>query len=168
VAQAEREHTLVLIADDHSTNRLLITRQLNIIGFAAETAENGLQALQKWQTGRFAAVISDVNMPELDGYELARRIRRIEADEGRARTPIIACTANALRGEAESCLSAGMDDYLAKPVQLAELAAKLHQWLPLPQEHESSAKPDSQWAGSAAGAGAPSPIDRSVLAGVSD
>ena len=168
VAQAEREGTLVLIADDHSTNRLLITRQLNILGYAAETAENGLQALQKWQTGRFAAVISDVNMPELDGYELARRIRRMEADERRARTPIIACTANALRGEAESCLSAGMDDYLAKPVQLAELSAKLHQWLPLPPEQEPAATPDSQWAGSAAGAGAPSPIDRSVLAGVSD
>ena len=71
-------------------------------------------------------------MPEIDGYELARAIRGIESGNGSARTPIIACTANAMRGEAEICLAAGMDDYLAKPVELAELLRELDHWLPLP------------------------------------
>jgi CheY-like chemotaxis protein len=70
-------------------------------------------------------------MPEMNGYELTRRIRELEAATGDKRIPIIACTANALGGEAEICLAAGMDDYLAKPVQLAELSKKLDHWLPI-------------------------------------
>jgi two-component system sensor histidine kinase EvgS len=131
--QAELEKTLVLLADDHPVNRMLLLRQINALGYAAESANNGVEALEKWESGRFAALITDRNMPEMDGYELARRIRKREAESGRQRTPIIACTANALRGEAEACLEAGMDDYLPKPVQLAELLQKLNQWLPLPK-----------------------------------
>jgi DNA-binding response OmpR family regulator len=69
-------------------------------------------------------------MPNLDGYELARRIRALEAGAGR-RVPIIACTANAMRGEAEKCLAAGMDDFLGKPIELAQLLNKLDVWLPM-------------------------------------
>jgi CheY-like chemotaxis protein len=86
-------------------------------------------------------------MPEMDGYQLAHEVRALEAASGIARTTIIACTANALAGEAEKCFAAGMDDYLAKPVQLAVLGTKLSQWLPL----------------AAAG-----PIDRAVLAEISN
>jgi HPt (histidine-containing phosphotransfer) domain-containing protein len=70
-------------------------------------------------------------MPEMNGYELARAVRDLEAVSGAKRTPIVACTAIALEGEAETCFAAGMDDYLAKPVGLMNLAKKLDQWLPL-------------------------------------
>ncbi|HKZ08736.1 MAG TPA: transporter substrate-binding domain-containing protein [Methylomirabilota bacterium] len=134
VAQAEAEGTLVLVVDDHPTNRSLLERQLRALGYAVESAENGVQALEAWRTGRFGIVVTDCHMPEMDGYDLTRAIR---ADEGarpadRRRTPVIACTANALAGEAEVCFAAGMDDYLAKPVEMMALAQALHRWLPLP------------------------------------
>ena len=143
VQQAEREGTLVLLADDHPVNRMLLERQVKTLGYAAELAADGRDALEKWKSGRFAIVISDINMPELDGYKLAREIRRIEGERNAARTPLIACTANALKGEAEACLEAGMDDYLAKPVQLAELQKKLDSWLPLPAARPVDAAPAS-------------------------
>jgi PAS domain S-box-containing protein len=131
--QAEIEGTLVLIVDDHPTNRLLIVRQVNTLGYAAESAVDGLDALAKWESGRFGVVITDCNMPKMDGYEFARQVRAIEARNKSPRVPIIACTAIALGGEAETCLAAGMDDYLAKPVDLKNLARKLDQWRPIPR-----------------------------------
>jgi signal transduction histidine kinase/DNA-binding NarL/FixJ family response regulator len=148
IADAQGEGTLALLVDDHPTNRSLIVRQINMLGYAAESAENGIAALEKWKSGRFGILITDCNMPEMDGYELTRRIRELEARSGDKRIPIIACTANALGGEAEICFAAGMDDYLAKPVKLNELAKKLDQWLPI-----------SRLA---------APLDRSVLASLTD
>jgi signal transduction histidine kinase/CheY-like chemotaxis protein len=135
VPQAEREGTLVLVVDDHPINRMVMLKQVNALGYAAETAEDGLEALEKWKTGRFAAVFTDCNMPELSGYQLARQIRASEARGRLQRTPIIACTANALGGEADKCLAAGMDDYLAKPVELSQLATKLRLWVRLTEDH---------------------------------
>jgi PAS domain S-box-containing protein len=137
VAQAETEGTLVLLVDDHPTNRTLLMRQVHALGYVAESAEDGEQALDQWKSGRFGIVITDCNMPLMDGFELARNIRRLESARGARRTPIIACTANALAGEAERCLAAGMDDYLAKPIGLAGLFQKLSQWLPLPKGAEA-------------------------------
>ena len=130
--EAIRQNTLLLLVDDHPVNLMLLERQVHVLGYAAETAGDGIQALQRWSEGHFAAIITDVNMPGMDGYELARRVRAAEARLGRPRTRIIACTANALHGEADNCLAAGMDDYLSKPVQLAHLADQLRAWLPLP------------------------------------
>jgi signal transduction histidine kinase/DNA-binding response OmpR family regulator len=144
ITSAEAEGTLALLADDHPTNRSLIVRQINLLGYAAESAENGIVAFEKWKSGRFGILITDCNMPEMNGYELTRRIRELEATKGGKRIPILACTANALGGEAEICFAAGMDDYLAKPVQLNELKKKLDQWLPI-------ARPTA-------------PLDRSALA----
>jgi PAS domain S-box-containing protein len=146
IAQAQAEGTLVLLADDHPTNRALIVRQVNMLGYAAESVENGVEALAKWKSGRFGIIITDCNMPEMNGYDLARRIRELESANGGKRIPIIACTANALRGEEDICITAGMDDYLAKPIELKDLAKKLDHWLPIAQ--------------SAA------PVDRSVLAAI--
>ena len=128
-ARALREGLRVLVVDDHPINRMVLQRQVAALGYAAATAEDGRDALGQWSSGSFAAVITDCNMPEMDGYELARRIRASEADLGRPRTPVIACTANALGGDAEKCFEAGMDDYLAKPVELVGLERKLAQWL---------------------------------------
>ncbi len=130
VAAAEAAQRLVLLVDDHPTNRLVIGRQLALAGFASEAVEDGAQGLARWRSGRYALVLTDVHMPGLDGYALARAIRTTEADEGRRRTPVVALTAAALQGEAERSLAAGMDDYLTKPVAIATLAACLQRWLP--------------------------------------
>jgi PAS domain S-box-containing protein len=132
IEEAGREGTLILIVDDHPINRVVLMKQVNALGYAADDAQNGLEALEKWNSGMFGAVITDCNMPELDGYQLARHIRACEAKNGHRRTPIIACTANALGGEAQNCYAAGMDDYIAKPISLGQLAKRLDQWLPIP------------------------------------
>jgi HPt (histidine-containing phosphotransfer) domain-containing protein len=93
-------------------------------------------------------------MPEMDGYELAQRIRAAEAEGRGTRTPLIAVTANALKGEEQRCLAIGMDAYITKPIGMDKLLTTLERWLPV-QEHSAPA--------AAAGAGGTEPIDRSVL-----
>ncbi len=132
IEQAVGEGTLVLIVDDHPTNRMLLLRQVHTLGYAAESSSNGVEALARWQGKAFGLIITDCNMPEMDGYELARAVREIESEGATTRVPIIACTANALAGQMDKCLAAGMDDCLVKPVHLAQLSGKLDQWLPLP------------------------------------
>jgi CheY-like chemotaxis protein len=102
-----------------------------VLGIAADSAENGVDALAAWARGRYAAVLADVHMPHMDGHELAWRLRAAEADRGAARTPIVAVTANAIKGEEERCLASGMDAYLVKPEQLR---ATLERWLPIQEE----------------------------------
>jgi CheY-like chemotaxis protein/HPt (histidine-containing phosphotransfer) domain-containing protein len=159
--QAAAEGTLVLLVDDHPVNRMLLLRQVRTLGYAALTADDGAQALKMWQAGRFGLVITDCHMPHMDGYELARSIRSQEAETGSGRVPIVACTANALQGEAEACLAAGMDDFMVKPVELARLTEKLDRWLPLPQAPPPLAAPGGA---SPPAAPAASPIDEALLA----
>ncbi|HEY5782227.1 MAG TPA: ATP-binding protein [Lysobacter sp.] len=130
LAEAEAAGTLVLLIDDHPTNRIVISRQLALAGFACEVAEDGREGFERWRSGRYALVLSDVHMPGVDGYQLARMIREEEARRGRPRTPVVALTASALKGEAERCLAAGMDDCLIKPVPVPVLAERLLRWLP--------------------------------------
>ncbi|MFY2763966.1 ATP-binding protein [Arenimonas sp. MALMAid1274] len=130
VAQALSERSLVLIVDDHPTNRLVVARQLALAGYASESAEDGVKGLAAWRSGRYALVLSDVHMPEMDGYEMTRALRAEEAASGRKRTPVIALTAAALKGEAERSQAAGMDEFLAKPVSIPELVACLQRWMP--------------------------------------
>ncbi|MFI4986715.1 MAG: ATP-binding protein [Alphaproteobacteria bacterium] len=166
---ARADGTLVLLADDHPTNRALLLRQLNILGYAAEAAENGVEALEKWQSGRFALLITDCHMPEMDGYDLARAIRKLEAENGGRRAPIIACTANALADEGAVCIAAGMDGYLPKPVELEALLGALERWLPLPGDGPT-AQAEKQRVRSElplAAAAAALPIDRALLAELS-
>ena len=150
VDQALVERSLVLVVDDHPTNRLVIGRQLALAGYASETADDGQQGLQRWRSGRYALVLTDVHMPVMDGYQLARTLREEEARSGQVHTPVVALTAAALAGEAERCLAAGMDDYLAKPVSIPLLAACLGKWLPpagaaasLPAASEAAAPPQT-------------------------
>jgi|GEM_PF-2246604 len=114
--------TLALLADDRPTNRAILVRQVHALGYAAESAIDGLEALAMWKSGRFGFLVTDVNMPGLDGYELARSIRGLEASAGAKRFPILACTANVMACELEVCPAAGLDDYTARPVGLREPA----------------------------------------------
>lgn len=118
---ASADAPMVLAVDDHPVNRNLLARQLVLLGFRVESAENGRAALAKWRDGRFAVVITDCHMPQMDGYQLTRAIRGIEAAEARIRTPIIGWTANALAEEQMKCRDAGMDELLVKPNNLAQL-----------------------------------------------
>lgn len=131
IAQAEAEGSLLLLVEDHPVNRLLLLNQVNTLGYAAEIAENGVEALAMWKSGRYGIIITDCNMPLMDGYALTQAIRKIESTNGWTRFPIIACTADALAGEAEICFNAGMDSYLTKPLELKDLAKMLDQWLPV-------------------------------------
>jgi CheY-like chemotaxis protein len=140
----------VLVVDDHPVNREVLVRQLGLLGLPADTAEEGSEALAAWAPGRYAAVLADLHMPGMDGYELTRQLRAREA-EG-VRTPIVAVTANAMRGEEERCLAAGMDAYLAKPVAIDRLRTTLERWLAIGDE-----------AAAAPSTGAGAAIDRSVL-----
>jgi CheY-like chemotaxis protein/two-component sensor histidine kinase len=130
VAEAQAAGRLVLVVDDHPTNCVVMKGQLTVLGYAALTAENGAAALELMRSHRFGLVLADCNMPVMDGYELAREIRRREQEQGLPRIPIVACTANALQGEAEACRAAGMDDYITKPATTAQLLGKLERFLP--------------------------------------
>ena len=132
IAEAKREGTLVLVVDDHPVSRLVMLRQVNALGYAAVCAADGADALQRWSAGGFSLVLTDCDMPEMDGYELARHIRSGEARGSRPRVPILACTANTLGDPDERAIEAGMDDFMTKPVSMAQLAEKLGRWLPLP------------------------------------
>ena len=122
-----RQGRLILIAEDNETNQKVIQQQLALLGYAADIANNGREALERWRSGDFALVLTDLHMPEMDGYELSAAIRLSEA--GKMHTPIVVLTANALKGEAERCYALGMDGYLSKPVQLVDLKAMLERWL---------------------------------------
>lgn len=138
--QRPQDHKhLILIAEDDATNQKVIRRQLQILGYACEVAGDGRAAMTLWRTGRFDILLSDLHMPEMDGYELSEQIRALEAEENSPRMPILALTANALAGEAVRARACGMDDYLTKPIALKELHSALKQWLP-----DKGAAPDDQ------------------------
>jgi PAS domain S-box-containing protein len=120
----------VLAVDDHPTNRELLARQIEALGLEVITAVDGREALTLWQAGGVDVVVTDCNMPQLDGYGLARAIREVEVLESRQRTPIVAWTANVLPSAAALCRAAGMDDILTKPAELDALRRTLSKWLP--------------------------------------
>jgi signal transduction histidine kinase/CheY-like chemotaxis protein/HPt (histidine-containing phosphotransfer) domain-containing protein len=128
--EAIRERSLVLVAEDHSVNRAVLLHQLDAIGFCADAALDGQEALEQFTTGDYAMVVTDLHMPRLDGYGLAQSIRRHESEHGWPRTPIMALSANVMHGEPQRCREAGMDDFAAKPTTIPLLAAKLRGWLP--------------------------------------
>nr|WP_295833021.1 DUF3369 domain-containing protein [uncultured Azospirillum sp.] len=130
VEEARAQGRLILVAEDHPTNRQVIQRQLTLLGHVMETAEDGVQALAMWRAGGHGLLLTDCQMPEMDGMELARSIRAAEASGGGPRLPIVAITANATENEAQLCLASGMDDTLAKPVSLADLRRVVDRFLP--------------------------------------
>jgi CheY-like chemotaxis protein len=160
-AKRPKNGARILVADDHPVNREVLVRQLELLGIASDTVNDGVEALEAWAAadGKYAAVLADIHMPRMDGRELTRQIRVAETQRGSAatRTPIVAVTANAMKGEDERCLAAGMDAYLAKPVNLDQLRVTLERWLPIDEPTRDAADVDEA-------PKPPSAIDRDVLA----
>ena len=135
VSQARKDGQLILVAEDDPTNQKVILRQLSMLGYSAEIANNGEEALQMWRDQQYACLLTDLHMPRMDGYQLAKTIRQEE--DPFLRIPILALTANALRGEAEKAKKIGIDAYLTKPLQLEYLNRELHNWMAGSQVSES-------------------------------
>jgi signal transduction histidine kinase/DNA-binding response OmpR family regulator len=126
----------ILVAEDNIVNQKIAVRHLEKLGYRADVVANGLEAVDAVARIRYALVLMDCQMPELDGWEATAMIRKEEASRGSQHLPIIAITANAMPGDREKCRKAGMDDYLAKPVMLEEIRVVLARWIP---GHSSSA-----------------------------
>ncbi len=116
----------VLLVEDNPVNQTVIEAMLRSLGYRVTLVGDGAQAVQRFDARRFSAVLMDCRLPVMDGYEATRQIRRHMPQNG---TPIIALTANALQGDREACLQAGMNDYLAKPFKRADLERVLLRWL---------------------------------------
>src|ERR1035441_4562060 len=126
---ANGQKTRILVADDNTTNQLVALAMLKRIGHCGDVVANGLEAIRALTQIPYDVVLMDVQMPEMDGLEATRRIRDPKTGVQNSRVPIIAMTAHAMKGDQDKCLAAGMDDYIAKPVQFDELVSVLQRWL---------------------------------------
>jgi signal transduction histidine kinase/ActR/RegA family two-component response regulator len=115
----------ILLAEDNPINRIVAVKQLENLGYKAETVNNGLDAVEAHRKQPYHVIFMDCQMPEMDGYEATKKIRQIESEQNLTRVWIVAMTANAMEGDAELCLATGMDDYVAKPVDHNKLAMVL-------------------------------------------
>ena len=123
----------ILYIEDNPDNMRLIQRALESRGYRLLQAKNGLTGLQMAESQAVDLILLDINLPDIDGYEVARRLRASSKRE-LSSTPIIAVTANALKGDAEKALEAGCDVYMSKPINLRELWAQVAAFIPAPQE----------------------------------
>ena len=147
-----RIHAHVLLVEDNMVNQLVASEMLASLGCQVEIANNGLQALEALRHGAFDIVLMDCHMPEMDGYQATREWRRLET--GATRLPIVALTANALDGDREICIAAGMDDYLSKPFKREQLAKILSRFV---------GSPTNANAGTASARGETPPISNEVI-----
>jgi CheY-like chemotaxis protein/HPt (histidine-containing phosphotransfer) domain-containing protein len=128
--RADASRPRILVAEDSRTNQLVAAEQLKKLGYEADVVANGREAVEAIKGGDYGLVLMDCQMPEMDGYEATRQIRQ----SVQGQIPIVALTASAMAPDKERCLSEGMNDYLAKPVELGSLAKMLVKWLPEPGE----------------------------------
>ena len=156
---------MILLVEDNTMNQLVASKMLAKLGFAFAIANHGGEAVAAVIAHTYDAILMDCQMPEMDGYEATAEIRRIE---GTARhTPIIAMTAAAMDGDRETCLAAGMDDYITKPVRPDTIDAVLARWIkPIVDDVPNAGTPTDSTDG-----GAPEPLDREqveLLRGLDD
>lgn len=126
IKQVEQE---ILLIEDNPINQKLIVKQLRNLGYACDIADDGYQGLELFKSGKYSLILTDCHMPELDGYELTRIIRKFEKENKKERTPIIAVTGAAMNGDRALCEESGMDDFLSKPIALQKLKVTVERWL---------------------------------------
>ncbi|WP_447969397.1 response regulator [Nitrospira sp. M1] len=164
----------ILVVDDQPVNQQLARLRLQGWGHRVDVVRNGKEAIEAVHQIPYDLILMDCQMPEMDGYEATAEIRRWEASqrkhlsiheirEGRTRMPIIAMTANAMAGDRETCLDAGMDDYLAKPIKSEQLAEVLVKWLPVSMANESEDTTSESRASDATNDDTIPSIDQSML-----
>ncbi len=140
VSEPEEEleaQSQILLAEDNPANQMLIIQQLELLGYTVDVAEDGEQAYKLWEKRNYRLLLTDCNMPVMDGFALTAAIREKEKNNG-SHIPIVAVTANAMQGESEKCLSLGMDDYLSKPIKLKALKEILERWFTTKQSEQIS------------------------------
>jgi PAS domain S-box-containing protein len=150
VAESARRSGRILLVEDNPTNQKVALAMLQKLGWRAEVAANGLEALRALKQIAYDLVLMDCQMPEMDGFDTTRKIRELEAQSSQLAAggpsafphiPVIAMTANAMQGDRERCLACGMDDYIAKPVQMNDLAERLDRWLYGAEQGKDRAEP---------------------------
>ncbi|XPF94974.1 ATP-binding protein [Colwellia sp. RE-S-Sl-9] len=124
----EQQQADILLVEDNPLNQKLIVRQLNQLGYHCDVADDGLQGRIMWEEGEYQLILTDCHMPNIDGYEMTRQIREKEKAEQKKPIPIIAVTGAAMSGDAEYCYETGMNDFVSKPIQLADFRATLKKW----------------------------------------
>jgi CheY-like chemotaxis protein/anti-sigma regulatory factor (Ser/Thr protein kinase) len=129
----QKEHTPIhghiLLVEDYEANRMFVGIILKNAGMTYETANNGVEAIEKFKKGTYDLILMDENMPKLSGAAATKTIREIEKQRGQKHTPIISLTANALKGDRERFLQAGMDDYISKPIEPDSLLSIIRSYL---------------------------------------
>ncbi|HEY0802057.1 MAG TPA: response regulator, partial [Steroidobacteraceae bacterium] len=134
----------ILLVEDNPVNREVAVGMLESLGCVTHAAENGSLALEAMNNAAYDAVLMDCQMPVMDGLTATAELRRREQNAGGARLPVIALTANAMEGDRERCLAAGMDDFLSKPFSQQQLAALLKRWLALQVMPESERRSEPE------------------------
>jgi signal transduction histidine kinase/DNA-binding response OmpR family regulator len=127
-AQRALNRNRILLAEDNLVNQKVARSLLEKMGYRVDIVADGAAAVAAWQSGKFDLIIMDCQMPQMDGYAATREIRRLES--GKSHIPIVALTAHAMKGDEEKCRTAGMDDYLSKPIERTKLDASLERLLP--------------------------------------
>lgn len=120
----------ILLVEDYFINQEIVQDMLELMDCSVDLAEDGAEALRKYEAKEYDLILMDIQLPEMDGYEVTREIRRKEKTDSKKHTTIVALTANAMVGDREKSLESGMDDYLAKPIELAKLESVLKKYLP--------------------------------------
>jgi two-component system, sensor histidine kinase and response regulator len=161
LSEKNRQGLRVLLVEDNPVGQKLAVTILQKAGYSVDVADTGRQALENVRKGRYNAVLMDVQMPEMDGYQATRLIRAWEG--GRRPTPIIAMTASAMMGDRERCLEAGMNDYISKPIKPADLLTVLDRWIEQPSGglamERGAAAPDSAAAPAASASEGDAPLN---------
>jgi CheY-like chemotaxis protein len=129
VQELNLEGKRLLLIEDNAVNLMMATFMLEKYACHITPAENGVQAVELIKQGGFDLVLMDCQMPEMDGYEATKVVRQLEKETAGAHIPIVALTANAMKGDDEKCFAAGMDDYITKPIEPEKLENILRKWL---------------------------------------